>query len=305
MVSGKTSNVVRGDDQYRFLTRGRKSERRLPSLISPTIAGPQNTVQRDGLCVEDRKSGTLIATDDYSLRDKAEVNKFEKGYEMTTETKIIGTLDAIIAQRSLLKHPFYQSWSVGTLPLPTLREYAKQYFHFEAAFPTFLSALHSRCAPGALRQAILDNLYDEEHGTENHLALWLRFCEALDLTEPEVRCSTPFAETRQLVEGFREACRKRSVAEGLAMLYAYESQAPQIAREKIVGLKLYYGIEEPSVLSFFAVHQELDAHHANAEREGIWAFAKDGADVSDLQQATQVGSELLWRFLDGAYAHRP
>ena len=45
-------------------------------------------------------------------------------------------LDAIIDERSLLKHPFYQAWTAGTLPLESLREYAKQYFHFEAAFPT-------------------------------------------------------------------------------------------------------------------------------------------------------------------------
>ena len=30
---------------------------------------------------------------------------------------IIETLDAIIDERSLLKHPFYQAWNAGTLPL--------------------------------------------------------------------------------------------------------------------------------------------------------------------------------------------
>ena len=74
------------------------------------------------------------------------------------------TLDAIIDERSLLKHPFYQAWNAGTLPLESLREYAKQYFHFEAAFPTFLSAIHARMEPGAARQAVLENLWDEEHG---------------------------------------------------------------------------------------------------------------------------------------------
>ena len=96
------------------------------------------------------------------------------------------TVDAIIDERSLLKHPFYQAWTAGTLPLDTLREYAKQYFHFEAAFPTFLSAMHARCEPGATRQALLENLWDEEHGADNHLALWLRFCDGLGLDADDV-----------------------------------------------------------------------------------------------------------------------
>ena len=60
-------------------------------------------------------------------------------------TDFIATLDGIISEKSLLKHPFYQAWTAGTLPMEKLREYAKQYFHFEAAFPTFLSAIHAHC----------------------------------------------------------------------------------------------------------------------------------------------------------------
>ena len=82
---------------------------------------------------------------------------------MTTQT-FTESLDEIIDERSLLKHPFYQAWTAGTLPLESLQEYAKQYFHFEAAFPTFLSAIHARMEPGEARKAVLDNLWDEEHG---------------------------------------------------------------------------------------------------------------------------------------------
>ena len=32
------------------------------------------------------------------------------------------TLDAIIDERSLLKHPFYQAWNAGRLPLESLQE---------------------------------------------------------------------------------------------------------------------------------------------------------------------------------------
>ena len=33
-------------------------------------------------------------------------------------------LDALTEEMSLLKHPFYQQWTAGTLPIERLRNYA-------------------------------------------------------------------------------------------------------------------------------------------------------------------------------------
>jgi pyrroloquinoline-quinone synthase len=214
----------------------------------------------------------------------------------------IVALDAIIAERSLLKHPFYQAWSAGTLPVAALREYAKQYYHFEAAFPTFLSAIHSRCAPGPTRQAILDNLWDEEHGADNHLALWLRFCAALGLDEAAVRASEPNEATRALIKGFDAVCREGTVGEGLAALYAYESQAPAVAEAKIEGLRSFYNFEDADSYAFFNVHRELDVEHAGAERAAVVATATDARARRGLEEATRAAADRLWSFLDGAYA---
>jgi len=218
------------------------------------------------------------------------------------QDEIIGRLDEIVAERSLLKHPFYQAWTAGTLPIEAMREYAKQYFHFEAAFPRFLSAIHSRCESAVARQVLLTNLWDEEHGGDNHLALWLRFCEGLGLSEAEVRSSEPFPETRQLVDGFFAACSAGSAEAGLATLYAYESQAPEVARQKIAGLKRNYGIEDARTLSFFSVHQDLDIEHAASERELIATAADSPSTRNALEEATRTAADRLWRFLDGAYA---
>jgi pyrroloquinoline-quinone synthase len=218
----------------------------------------------------------------------------------TSQQTTIEAIDAIIAERSLLTHPFYQAWNAGELSLADLRGYAAQYFHFEAAFPTFLSAVHSRCESAAVRQALLDNLWDEEHGPDNHVALWLRFCEGLGLSEAEVRATRPLPETIDLVEGFRAACG-RGTGEGIATIYAYESQAPEVARQKIAGLKRFYDIEDARTLSFFALHADLDEEHAAAERAALVSVA---AEREAVESATREATERLWRFLDGAYALR-
>lgn len=219
---------------------------------------------------------------------------------MTTQT-FTETLDAIIEERSLLKHPFYQAWTAGTLPLESLQEYAKQYFHFEAAFPTFLSAVHARMEPGEARKAVLQNLWDEEHGEKNHLALWLQFCESLGIDAEDVRNSELNAETRDLVEGFRAACSEGSVAEGLATLYAYESQAPAVATQKILGLQKNYAQVDETGYEFFSVHKDVDVYHSETEREVIAAAATTPEARLGLEEATRTAADRLWRFLDGAY----
>ena len=89
---------------------------------------------------------------------------------------VIADLDSMIAEHSMLKHPFYQAWTAGTLTRERLQNYTVEYYPHVAAFPRYLSAIHSRCADMATRQAILENLIEEERGAENHPELWLALC---------------------------------------------------------------------------------------------------------------------------------
>jgi pyrroloquinoline quinone (PQQ) biosynthesis protein C len=53
---------------------------------------------------------------------------------------------------------------------------------------------------------------------------------------------------------------------------------------------------------FFSVHQELDVHHAQAERRAVAAAATSEDSRRGLEEATRAAAGRLWRFLDGAYA---
>ena len=52
-----------------------------------------------------------------------------------TEQALSIRIDAAIAERAMLTHPFYQAWEEGVLTREQLRTYAKQYFHHVEAFP--------------------------------------------------------------------------------------------------------------------------------------------------------------------------
>lgn len=210
-------------------------------------------------------------------------------------------IDEIIQNKSLLKHPFYQAWTEGTLPLESLNEYAAQYYHFELAYPTFLSGLHYRCDDQRIRQLILDNLWDEEHGAENHVELWLRFCDALGLDREQVRRGEPVAATAELVSMYKDVTSKAPLAAGAAALYAYESQVPEVATAKLDGLRERYGMEDSGAVSFFEVHRTLDLEHSDAERDMVVELASTEDDAAAAVDAVEEATGTLWRFLDGVY----
>ena len=182
---------------------------------------------------------------------------------------LLERIDALIADRHLLKHPFYTKWRGGTLTRAELQDYAQQYYAFESTFPRFLSALHARTDRPDVRQSLLDNLWDEEHGEVNHAEMWLRFGEGIGADRESVRGAARNVGTRALLDTYWSSVTDGPIAAGIAALYAYEGQVPEVATEKIRGLVERYGIDDPRTLAFFTVHSTLDVEHSGAEREMI------------------------------------
>jgi len=204
-------------------------------------------------------------------------------------------LDREIASRRLLDHPFYQRWTAGTLTLDELREYARQYYHYAVAFPTFLSAMHSHTPDVATRQLLLENLIEEERGPENHPELWLRFCEILGLGRAEVEEGEANAATNALIACMHSLARDGALHEGLAALYAYESQIPEVARVKIDGLAKWYGIGTPA---FFAVHMDADVAHSQTSRDLLNRLCDSPAKSEEARTAASRTLAALYGFLD-------
>lgn len=207
-------------------------------------------------------------------------------------------LDEIVKGRHLLDHSFYQRWSAGELSREEMQTYAKEYYYYALAFPTFLSAAHANCDDIEVRQEILENLIEEERGPGNHPELWLRFCESLGLTRDEVLNHEPSESTRTLISTLRESSFS-STAEGLAALYAYESQVPAVAKTKIEGLKEFYGISAPRDISFFTVHLTADVEHAETARTLLESMCTDEKSASALTNVVEKTTTALYGFLSG------
>lgn len=209
---------------------------------------------------------------------------------------IIKQIEKNISDYNLLNHRFYHLWSEGKLDKEILSDYAAQYYHHVKAFPRYISLIHSQCEDLKSRQILLENLIEEERGSENHPKLWRDFASELGNNEAELENTKYYVATRALVDKFFSLCKK-SYASGLGALYTYEHQTPEVAKSKIAGLKSFYNIDNPKALKFFEVHEKADEWHSE-EVAGLIA------NLSEVEQKEALASSkeaaiALWGFLDG------
>ena len=208
-------------------------------------------------------------------------------------------VEEVLDSKSLLKHPFYQAWTMGTLTREDLAYYAQQYFQQEARFPRFVSAVHSNCPEVKPRQMLLENLTHEESGSESHSELWLDFAGAVGATRGSVIDARMNAGTKRCVETFTRLSRG-GWQSGLAALYAYEVQQPAVAKTKIEGLKKNYGLHSKAALGFFEVHETMDAWHSESEKTVLTdEIRRNPALAEEIKASVSEACDSLNALLDG------
>jgi len=184
-------------------------------------------------------------------------------------------LDAIIEERCLLKHPFYQAWNMGTLSHDDLAVYATQYGEFI-----------DRIASG------WEVAGDPEVAAEEreHAVLWTDFATGLNAPRP---AASRLAEVEALVRTANTMFTNRPQA--LGALYAFEHQQPATAKSKLEGLRRHYNLS-PDAEVYFDIHQD-------DEEEPRW-LAQQMETLSDAEfalstHACEQMANALWRALDG------
>ncbi len=214
---------------------------------------------------------------------------------MTLSNKIKKTTE----NHQLLNHPFYQDWNQGKLSLETLRTYAGQYYFHVDSFPRYISATHSQCENINHRKILLENLVEEDGlHAKAHIDLWADFCKALGYSDTDLGQEEPFESIKEVIKTFFKNAHS-SYEEGLAALYAYERQVPEVAESKIAGLKAHYGLEDSKALAFFEVHQKADIYHRKACEDLLDQIPPRTHDLCIT--AASKASESLWNFLTEAH----
>ena len=205
-------------------------------------------------------------------------------------------LNKRLDQYHLLNHPFYKSWNEGKLTREIIKDYAEQYYQHVKAFPRYISATHSICEDIEKRKILLENLQDEENPSADHPKLWKNFALAMGADAEKIEDVKREWFTNDMIENFFHQARK-SYAEGLASLYTYERQIPEIAETKIRGLKNFYGVTSKEGLEFFEAHKAADVIHRKECEKLLDALTEE--EKVKAEKASMLTARYLWNFLSG------
>ena len=198
------------------------------------------------------------------------------------------SIEAALAGRRLLSHPFYQRWEAGLLQPGELAAYAEQYQHFETALPGLLRAMLDGLDPNTpAARLIAQNLADEEGNPQPHVALFAAFADGVG-AQP----TAPTEATRNLLDTYGRLVSAGSAA-GLAALTAYETQAPEIAATKAAGLRAHYALDSRAT-EFWDVHAHMDRDHAEWAVDALAQLPHAEAAIP----AARAAADAWWAFLD-------
>jgi pyrroloquinoline-quinone synthase len=212
-----------------------------------------------------------------SLRRVVGSNPTRSAIEFTKEKMMsrIEELREIIDRYDLNKHPFYQDWRMGTLPVEKLKRYANDYGHFVATIP-----------------AGWETIGESEIAAEErvHHDLWCVFQKAIESDSTDL-----LPQSKNLRDA--SATLYSTAPEALGALYAFEFQQPKTATSKFDGLREHYAVSEEGQ-EYFRVHMndwsEPELLEKRIEKLSESEFAR-------AKTACAVAASSMWLALDGIY----
>ena len=210
---------------------------------------------------------------------------------MKIMSDLIQKIDRIIEERSLLKHPFYQTWSDGKLPREALVGYSKEYYQLVKAVPIFMTQLMDR---------VPEHLYDEldfnQQEELSHIKLWERFANGLDVSFEELNSYEALYTTNHAISGMHSLMS--SYVSGSTAMYALEKEIPKISQIKLEGLAEFYGLTSEDVTKYFKEHMEADIRHTTSWKKVIDGFSEHDQEIISAAESSVTCQNLL---LDSCY----
>ncbi len=205
---------------------------------------------------------------------------------------IVERIDREIERRSLLKHPFYKAWSDGKLSMEALRGYALEYFYIVRHVPDMVENIRQQYSSTEHAKEIDTNLMEEKE----HVALWVRFAEALGINKADLYAYDISGKTKNAVHRLLGLTRSPA---GVAAIYAYEAELPKISSTKLEGLIKYYNMGSNDATEYQRVHSIVDVRHAAVWRRMMLGMPKHMHNMLyDHAIESMIAQNLL---LDGVY----
>ena len=204
---------------------------------------------------------------------------------------LIQKIDRIIEERSLLNHPFYQTWYDGKLTHEALAGYYKEYYQLVKAVPIFVTQLLNY-----VPESLYDELDFNQQEEFSHIGLWEQFASGLGISCKELTNYDGLYKTNHAISGMY-SLMSSFVSVSTAM-YALEKEIPKISQIKLEGLAEFYGLASEDVTKYFKEHMEADVRHTASWKKIIDGFSEHDQEIISAAESSVTCQNLL---LDSCY----
>ncbi len=204
---------------------------------------------------------------------------------------LIQKIDRIVEERSLLNHPFYQTWSDGKLTRAALAGYSKEYYQLVKAVPIFMAQLLDY-AP----KPMYDELDFNQKEEVEHINLWQKFASGVGVSYEVLNNHQGLYTTNHAISGMHSLMT--SIVSGSAAMYALEKEIPKISQIKLEGLAEFYGITSEDITEYFKMHMEADIRHTASWQKVIDEFTANEQELINAAESSVTCQNLL---LDSCY----
>jgi len=205
-------------------------------------------------------------------------------------------------QRRLIDHPLNRGIFTGSLPLPVLREYAKQAYLWKRYAQDLLPVLIPK-APDDVRRLLIKNLVSEEGLGEDppHLQLLIEFGEEIGMRAEDFYTAEPILEVDALCNFYARVFYGGTIVEAAAAFnFAFEGLLTREYPKIAAALRQHYHLG-PKALRFWDIHVAADAEHSSDGAMILDKYATTAELQAKARRAALVGLEHRYVAMDGIF----
>ncbi len=196
--------------------------------------------------------------------------------------KTLARIDEMHAENKFWEQPMWQGLIQGTLPLPMIKEFARQHGIIPLHNHNYHGRLYVHCPDPKWREMIAEVVYEEGTGRlyadgVSHNELYYRFGEGLGIPRDEMKNTRYCPGALAFKAYFTDMCEKTFLEGVSAHMLAGEAQGPGYFSSIAEHLKKNFGLADEHV-AFWVVHDVADEDHSGIGRQLLEEFAKDETD---------------------------
>ena len=196
--------------------------------------------------------------------------------------KTLAHIDEMHAANKFWEQPMWQGLIQGTLPLPMLKEFARQHGIIPLHNHNYHGRLYVHCPDPKWREMIAEVVYEEGTGRlyangVAHNELYYNFGQGLGIDREEMKNVRYCPGAIAFKAYFSSMCEKTFLEGVSAHMLAGEAQGPGYFGSIAQHLKDNFGLNDEQV-AFWTIHDVADEDHSGIGRELLDEFAHNEAD---------------------------